>query len=249
MTDDLGYCIPNCPICQGYGLLPVSDEDLPITHPDFGKLKPCPNVFKRYWPKEIGISQEEAHKLDPRTLKDTPLIEMSREFIETLIKQRSGMLYIYGPVGIGKTALIKSTLLWAMFKLHVSPAHYTTHASMMDTLRASFGDRNKSDVYNINLKYYSELPVLAIDEVGRDKDSEFSLASFGKIIDHRYNLAKDGKAITLLGSNFKPENILEPYLVDRLRDKRNHVINCQSSSLRQTKIDLVANTDWWKELK
>ena len=247
--EDLGNCIPGCPRCGGLGFLPVSTEDLPITHPDYGRLKPCPNIFKVHWPNDMGISQEEAQKLDPRTLHETPLKEQSSEFIQQLLRERSGMLYMYGPVGIGKTVLIKSTLLWIMFKLHIIPVHYTTHAMMMDTLRSSFGDRNKSDLYNANLKYYSEIPVLAIDEVGRDKDSEFSLASFGKIIDHRYSRGKDGKAITMMGSNFKPEDILEPYLVDRLRDKRNNVIWCQSSSLRQIEIDLVSKPGWWKELK
>lgn len=249
MTDDfdLGNCIPGCSICHGYGFIPISEADLDITHPDFGRLRACPNFYKAHWPHDIGISQEEASKLNLKKLVKTPLVRLCGDYLNEILKNKSGMLYIYGSVGIGKTVLLKATMLWAMYKLGISPVHYATHAIVMDRLRSSFGDRNQSNLYNQNLDYYAELPVFVIDEVGRDKDSEFSIASFGKIIDRRYNLAKDGKAITLLGSNFKPEDILDNYLVDRLRDATNYVVSAQFESLRRTDISLVSSSDWWKE--
>jgi len=159
------------------------------------------------------------------------------------------MCYLYGSVGIGKTVLLKAVLLWAVYEYGIYPAHYTTHAVMMDHLRSSFSERNKGDQYSDRIKYYSEMPILAIDEVGRDNDTEFSLASFGKIIDRRYTLAKAGKAITLMSSNFKPEEIMDIYIVDRLRDKSNFVHGFKAESLRHTDTKLEVNTDWWKEVQ
>lgn len=248
MTVDLGNCIPGCPVCYGYGFIPKSYEDLPITDPDYGKVSLCPNTFKVHWPGDCGISQEEAHKLNLKVLVKTPLVNLCGDYLKKILHNKTGMIYIYGSVGIGKSVLMKSTLLWAMFKLGINPVHYTTHAIMMDRLRSSFGDKSNNNLYNDNLKYYSELPVLAIDEVGRDKDSEFSLASFGKIIDRRYTLAKEGKAITLFGSNFPPEDILDIYLVDRIRDISNYVVSAELESLRRTKIELVSTPNWWKEI-
>lgn len=242
---DYGYCIPNCPICSGLGHI---GYDVPFGHPDFGKMHPCPNLFKAYWPKDIGIEEEEAHYLDLSKLKDTDLRRRSRNCLKQILKDKSGMLYLYGSVGIGKTVIAKAMLLWAVFKLHIYPAHYTTHAMMMDKLRSSFGEGYSSSQYDQILDYYANLPLLIIDEAGRDKASEFSLASFGKIMDRRYTQGKAGKAITLLVSNFKPEDILDNYLVDRIRDATNYVVSLETASLRKKDLKLERNENWWKEL-
>ena len=235
---DYGDCIPGCPVCGGIGWLPNSSTD--------DGFRICPNYYKAHWPRDLGIDQEEAHLLKLGSLQETELMKKCADYARKLFKNRSGMLYIYGSVGTGKTVFMKAFLLWAFFKYGIIPGHYTTHAIMMDRLRSSFGEKTKGDQYDHIIKYYSELPILAIDEVGRDKDSEFSLASFGKIIDRRYTLAKAGKAITIMASNFKPEDILDAYLVDRLRDISNDVVSVQSPSLRRQQMVLKVQPDWWK---
>lgn len=238
---DYGYCVPNCPICNGLGLVPKSSTD--------NNLIICPNYLRAHWPKNIGIEEEEAHSLKLTNLVETDLVKKSADYIATLFTTNAGMIYIYGSVGTGKTVLLKAVLLWAMYEYGIYPAHYTTHAVMMDHLRSSFADKNKGDQYSDRVKYYSELPILAIDEIGRDKDSEFSLASFGKIMDRRYTLAKAGKAITIMASNFAPEEILDIYLVDRLRDLSNLVLNIKAPSLRRTGMQLETDTNWWKDIE
>ena len=239
--NDFGYCVPDCPICEGLGLVPKSSTD--------NSLIICPNYLRLHWPKDLGIEEEEAHSLKLTSLTETELINNSSNYVNKMFTNKSGLCYLYGPPGIGKTILLKAVLLWAMYEYGIYPAHYTTHAVMMDHLRSSFADKIKGDQYSDRVKYYSELPILAIDEIGRDKDSEFSLASFGKIIDRRYTLAKAGKAITIMASNFKPEKILDVYIVDRLRDRTNFVHGVMGDSLRRSDKKLEVNTDWWKDIE
>ena len=235
---DYGLCIPNCSICEGLGV---------YSNPLTDRLTLCPNYYIAHWPSDLGIEKEEAYFLKLTSLQETDLINYTKDYVQKMFDDKFGMLYVYGSVGTGKTVLCKAVLLWAMFKYKIVPGHYTNHANMMDRLRYSFGERSKGDQYTNILKYYCELPILVIDEVGRDKDSEFSLASFGKIMDHRYALAKAGKAITILASNFRPEKVLDDYVVDRLRDVTNFVTSIEATSLRRSNdYDLKLNVDWWK---
>lgn len=235
---DYGYCIPSCPICEGLGV---------YSNPSVDRLTLCPNYYIAHWPSDLGIEKEDAYFLKLTSLQETDLINYTKDYIQKMFDDKFGMLYVYGSVGAGKTVLCKAVLLWAMFKYKIVPGHYTTHAVMMDRLRYSFGERSKGDQYADILKYYCELPILVIDEVGRDKDSEFSLASFGKIMDRRYTLANAGKAITILASNYRPEKVLDEYLVDRLRDVTNFIASVETNSLRRSKnYDLKLNVDWWK---
>ena len=244
---DEGYCVSNCVLCGGLGFVGRSTTT-DYKHPDFGKLDLCPNRYRKVFPDKIGISEAEAHWLNLKKLARTVLVHGVSDAINEFSREKAGLMYLQGPPGVGKTVLMKAFLLYMFFRKRMTSALYINHAAMMDDLRSSFGKESKRSEYEDKIEKYSTVRFLAIDEVGRDRDSAFSKASFGRIMDARYVLAKAKHGITILGSNFAPEETLDAYLVDRVRDKDNKVIAIAQSnkSLRLTEITLTEDPGWWK---
>lgn len=245
--NDEGYCVSNCVLCGGLGFVPKSTtEDL--RDPNFGKLDLCPNRYKKVFPDNIGITESEAHSLNLKKLARTTLVHGVSDAINRMSREGTGMMYLQGPPGVGKTVLMKAFLLWMFFRKRMVSALYINHSAMMDDLRSSFGKESKRSEYEDKINRYSTIRFMAIDEVGRDRDSAFAKASFGRIMDARYVMAKAGRGITILGSNFAPEETLDAYLVDRVRDKDNQVVavSATTKSLRLTETALISDHEWWK---
>lgn len=234
MSSDYGNCVPGCPICSGMGL--ISDGK---------KLVICPNKFRQIYDERIGITEAEAATLNLDHLQPTSQMIKIMPYLKLLFSKGTGWLWIEGKPGVGKTTFIKAAVLQWRYR-YDGDAQYVMHSEIIDHLRSSFSRDARPGEYESRMAYYYDKPFLAIDELGRDNDTEFSEKSFSKILDHRYNMALAGKQITIFASNFSPSEIFQEYVVDRIMDHRFQMLKLDGPSARRSIHTQPPEPGWWQ---
>lgn len=218
------YCKPDCPICGGSGWVRA---DVDIDDPDFGKLHRCPNAPKDY--SGIGLERSE-FEFSMDKLTQTDDVAIMHNAIDKLFTDGKGMLYIQGGFGIGKTYTLKCATKMAID--YGYEALYIRHNILIDDLRQSYDDKSGQASYREKLNRYKNIQFLAIDEFGRERLTEFSKNAMAELYDARYEKAINGNLITILASNFSPENTMDAYMLDRARDLRCKVLELKGKSWR-----------------
>ena len=220
-------CVPDCPLCGGIGYIYRKGR---LGSPDYGKMDKCPN-------KPITLAQIEQNGLDEseRVMSWDALIEtkgvvLMKTYIKAMLAKGSGMLYVYGKPGNGKTTCVKLALLDAL-KLGWT-GQYMTHIQMIEWLRSSFDTDFGQKEYRYRMKTFANRRLLVIDEVNRARETEFSVQTFSEVLDTRYTSAVRELACTIFVSNYAPEDCLDDYQIDRIRDKRFSVLQIEDDSMR-----------------
>lgn len=101
---------------------------------------------------------------------------------------------ISGPVGTGKTHLLAATLAYAVIE-RGAKAKYVEMSLLFNDIRRGF-EQNKSGGEIIGP--LAEIDLLAIDELGRGRGSNFELDTIDDLIARRYNAGK----LTLFATNY-----------------------------------------------
>ena len=213
---DYGYCVPGCEVCQGVGLI-ASDD---------GGWAACPNNPRRFY--NSGVSESDAQLWE--VLPQTKIVERIKDMLSGLLQARKGLAYLHGTPGIGKTVCARAYTVEAIQA--GMRALYTRQSELINHLRASYDTERGQEEYQTRLRFYKDMDWLTIDELGRDRMNDFARESFAEIIDARYTSALSRNKVTILVSNFAPEEIFPAYIVDRVRDKKNVVLALQGRSLR-----------------
>lgn len=251
MTDTFDYgatCSPDCPLCHGRAYVNVTDP----AYPGYVFLQNCPNKDTHRWTRDIGISLEEAQGLDWRKFATRKSSTQIKRSLSLLVQRGYGLLYLWGNPGVGKTALSKSATIMAKYKYGI-PAFYTSQAGMTDKLRASYDENAGQIAYKRTLDWFSSVGWLVLDEIGRDRSNEFSKNVFSEVLNARYVASIERKTnVTVLISNFAPNDVLDDYQLDRVNDKRSTILHVQDISFRalplweepQQEIDKT----WWQNL-
>jgi hypothetical protein len=220
-------CIPDCPKCGGIGYIYRKAR---VGQPDFGKMDKCPN-------KPITLAQIEKNGLDEtdRTMSWDALIEnegiiIMKTYAKAMLAKGHGMIYIHGQPGNGKTTCAKLALMDAL-KLGWT-GQYLTHVQMIEWLRSSFDTDFGQQEYRYRMKMFANKRLLVIDEVNRARETDFSIQTFSEVLDTRYTSAVRELSCTIFVSNFAPEDCLDDYQIDRIRDKRFEVLRITDGSMR-----------------
>lgn len=221
-------CDPFCPICRGIGYYRV---DLPTTHNDFGKAIPCPNrARKGLYGEHSGLNPEEMKWTWDRII---PVhgnnIFDGVDAVKRIVKQGFGWIYLTGGYGQGKSLILKIAI--ATFLRSHETAAYTRMAEILDHLRAAYDTENPSQESEDRLNWWANLPLLAIDEFDRVRQTEFGDERRFRLLDFRYEQAIRGESITIMASNSDPKH-LPGYLYDRIRDGRFEIIQLEGRSVR-----------------
>ena len=124
---------------------------------------------------------------------------------------QAGILY-YGACGTGKTHLVVSILRYLVIKRGIR-VRFEEFGKLLADLRATFSDDDldSADV----MSPLVDVPVLAIDELGKGRGSEWEGQVLDELISRRYNAGRT----TLFTSNYFPGAAAEadaPRLVDRV---------------------------------
>lgn len=219
-------CKPDCKVCGGAGYI---RHDVDLGHPDFGKIFPCPEIpaddlfdFEKH-----GIYADD-RKTTWESLKNTPHVGALKEAVRKLLSQKQGWLFIWGAPGLTKTVALKIAVL-AMLESK-QEASYVRMADVLENLRSVYADGN-DETAEARLAYWQRIPLLAIDEFDRARDSEFAKEKRFALMDERYVAAIRGGSMTIMAANQSPEE-LDSYLADRIFDGRFQVLHLEGASLR-----------------
>jgi DNA replication protein DnaC len=185
---------PNCPICHGVGFV---RRDLPIDHPDFGKVEICTcrarevaqTAYQRvYRLSNLQAFKEmtfESFKVQGRLgLGDEQVnsLKMAFDQAKTYARTLSGWLFLMGSFGVGKTHLAAAVANFAV-SMGV-PTLFLTVPDLLDWLRYSYDAPDASfetrfeEIRNINL--------LVIDDLGTQNATPWAQEKLYQIFNYRY---------------------------------------------------------------
>jgi DNA replication protein DnaC len=224
---DHDNCIPWCPVCLGIGWL---RQDLPIDHKRFGKLIDCPNkpIRELSW-QGSGLDRADL-ELTWGGLKKTQDLTKIRYGLDAMMELGHGSIYLHGGPGTGKTTSSKILVLQALRA--GKTARYYRQAEMIEWLRQSYDQEFGQVELDKRMDKLKKLKLLVVDELRPDNNTDFAIRSFSALLDSRHVTGIRYETMTIYCSNYTPEQVLDPYQADRIRDGRNWVIHAAGSSVR-----------------
>lgn len=217
-------CDPHCPKCQGSGWFRY---DLPRDHKDFGKLQPCPNVnMSKVLGDKSGLTAAERNQSWDAVFDDGDALK-AKDAVIKCMNRGYGWVYLWGGYGLAKTMILKIGV--AKWLQHNGKAAYTRMTSIMDNVREAYSQNESAEA---RLKFWSNLPFLAIDEFDKMRGTEFAEERRFVLMDKRYEEAVRERSVTIIASNCAPNDVGCGYLGDRILDGRFEVVHVGGQSVR-----------------
>lgn len=222
-------CKPECE-CGGIGFF---SYDVPRDHILFGAIFPCPNLPPEnlYW-RGRGLSPKELHTLTWESLEIRENIAGAIARLKTEITRGKGLGYLYGGPGLAKTRLLK--VACAEWKRGGKGSYlFTTQKAILDDLRAAYDDDEPQRAIRDLQNKFSRIPLLCIDEITIERNTEFKIEEFFDLINRRHEagVEDEGKFLTIMAANISPAEI-DFRIRDRLTDPRCFVYKLTGESYR-----------------
>ncbi len=184
-----------CPHCGGLGFV---REDVPIGHPDFGKLFPCRcrlaeieqrrleqlralsnlehlarMTFEAFVPEGYGLTPDKAANLHF-------VYDLARQYAE----EPEGWLILFGGYGCGKTHLAAAIANRAVERGRA--VLFVVVPDLLDYLRATFGP-NSPVRYDERFEEVRNAPLLILDDLGTQSGTAWAQEKLFQILNYRYN--------------------------------------------------------------
>lgn len=227
---------PDCPFCGGIGFV---RKDVPVGHPDFGRVDICTcrqtEVVQLQYRRLYRLSNLEAFNGMTFENFDTEgLIGMGDEQIRSLNTARNaaqyfaqhldGWLLLHGSYGVGKTHLAAAT---ANFTISVGvPTLFLTVPDLLDWLRFSYGSEDIN--FETRFEEIRNIRLLVLDDLGTQNATPWAEEKLYQILNHRYV----NRLPTVITTNQALDEI-EGRIQSRLRDPDLvHVIRIEASDHR-----------------
>jgi DNA replication protein DnaC len=185
---------PDCPICGGTGYL---RQDLPLGHPDFGRLQLCAcrnaQLTRQARQRLFALSNlDELQHLtfetfEPRGRVGLPAAQASsleraynhaRHFSQSL----NGWLLLMGGYGCGKTHLAAAIANFAV-SLGV-PTLFITVPDLLDTLRYAYSDPDAT--FEERFEEVRSVALLILDDFGTQNATPWAQEKLFQIVNYRY---------------------------------------------------------------
>lgn len=159
------------------------------------------------------------------SLFDVPDQDQAVAAAEAFCASPVGWLTFAGDYGVGKTALLYATLNHlAERRIY---GRYITAPELIDRLRSIVRNGGDPDAY---LDRWCAAPLIAIDEIDKYDQTEFSEKSIFRLFNARYQrLATAG---TLLAYNLDRAGRLPPFLRSRMDDGRFQLVRLTGGDVR-----------------
>jgi DNA replication protein DnaC len=184
-----------CPLCNGLGYL---RKDVPVDHPDFGKLVPCrcrvaeiaqqradslramshidvlaDKTFESFRPDGHGLPPDKQANL-----------RWAYDEASAFAKHPEGWLVLKGGYGCGKTHLAAAIANACIER--GQPALFITVPDLLDHLRASFAPTHAAG-YDTRFEEVRAASVLILDDLGTESATPWAQEKLFQIFNHRYN--------------------------------------------------------------
>ncbi|MCO6451032.1 MAG: ATP-binding protein [Caldilineales bacterium] len=212
---------PNCPICGGKGFVL---RDVEITHPDFGKARPCTcaqdfirqsrqrqlnalgefsalaqMTFETFRPEGVGLPPERQ-----RILRQS--YEASRHYAAN----PQGWLMLTGGFGVGKTHL--AAAVGNAYTSAGGQALFVLAPDLLDHLRSTYAP-DSPETFDELFERLKNTPLLILDDLGAESSTQWAQEKLFQLLSHRYLQ----RLPTVITTNLPLESI-EPRLRSRLLD-------------------------------
>jgi chromosomal replication initiation ATPase DnaA len=174
--------------------------------------------------------------LEDWTLETFPGDETARAWARTALECKKGIWVFYSKAfGTGKTGILVA-IVNACLDRGV-PALYQSVPSMLDRLRSAYENESYEDL----LETLKTIPVLALDEFHRFKNTEWAQEKIFQIVDDRY--MKWSSRLTLVATNNEMDCAEDDPIVSRFRDsQRSHLIAVSGGDLRPIAKEICEQT-------
>jgi DNA replication protein DnaC len=192
----LTQSLKDCPDCGGTGLVRQKTKQ---NGREYEVVAPCPRATQQ---RRVAVfnaasipavhAQASFEGYKPSNAEQHRSLQVAREFAHRYPQQRGFMLS--GPVGTGKTHLLCATLKHLSLEAGVQ-AKYVEISLLYSQIRRGFQEgRSGGEI----IGPLSKVDVLAIDELGKGRGTQFELDTLDELIARRYNAGK----ITLFATNY-----------------------------------------------
>jgi DNA replication protein DnaC len=212
---------PDCPICHGSGYL---RRELPIEHPDFGRLDICAcraaEVEQHARQRLFSLSQLDQLRtltfdsFSPRGRPGMPAfnqdsLEQAFHLARTYAAQPQGWLFLQGRFGCGKTHLAAAIANSCVDQGR--PTLFLTVPDLLDMLRFAYSAEDVT--FEERFDQIRTAHLLILDDFGTQHATEWAREKLFQILNYRYI----NRLPTVLTSNLSLEDI-EGRLRSRLLD-------------------------------
>lgn len=222
-------CNPGCEICGGIGFVRF---DVPLDDPRFGKLLPCPKL-----PLDSSIYDNHGLSLGERSWTWGKIIPRNNvaqaiEKVKRALQNKTGLVYLWGGPGLAKTLILK--IACAEFaRSGYGIFQYAGLPAILDDLRICFDDDEPQRALRDKQEKYKGYSLLAVDEIGAERKTDFAVEEFFKLIDarHESGVERGENKLTLMAGNTPPSQ-LDFRIADRLSDGRNSIFQLTGESAR-----------------
>lgn len=207
----IGIGKPGCPFCDGLGYVV---PDVPQNHPGFGRAVVCScraaeeqlarmDTILRL--SQIGALAHctfetflpEGHGLTPTKQRN---LRMAHERAREYAHKPTGWLILKGGYGSGKTHLAAAIANYQLGQGHV--ALFVNTPDLLDHLRATFNPASTT-TYDERFEQVRNSPLLILDDLGTQSNSEWAQEKLYQIFNHRYN----NRLPTVITTNLELEAI------------------------------------------
>ncbi len=212
---------PNCPLCAGLGYL---RRDLPVGHPEFGKVVVCDcrrqSVTEQVRSRLFSISHlDELKGLTFETFvsrgrnglaeKQVQSLEWAYNHSRQYATSLQGWLLLQGGYGCGKTHLAAAIANFAV-QMGV-PTLFLTVPDLLDTLRFAYD--NPDTTFEERFDQIRNAELLILDDFGTQNATGWAQEKLFQIINYRYI----NKMPLVVTTNLTLDEI-EPRIRSRLQD-------------------------------
>ncbi len=186
--------VVNCKICKGLG---YTRANVPVGHPDFGKLIPCTCQLAQIAEQQVSALRAlgNLEALDRMTFEtflersglspdQHESLSVAQQYALKFAQSPNGWLLLLGSYGCGKTHLAAAIANVCVER--GQPVLFITVPDLLDHLRATFSPSSPA-TYDDRFEEVRTAPVLILDDLGTESSTPWAQEKLFQILNHRYN--------------------------------------------------------------
>lgn len=206
-----------------------------------GKMKPCPlcRVAQGWKTERTSAYSSSAGKSKTQAFEnfkcDTPALKTLRNIVFEFASNPHNWLVVHGTPGNGKTHLCAAAYNEIMKR--GNDCIFVSMPDLIASLKSLFDEATRNaehETYSQRLKIFQQVDVLVIDDLGAERQTEWTDGVLFELLDYRYR----NQLATLISTNQDPHDktVFDARLISRWHDSE------FSTVVRNTALDYRQRT-------